>query len=93
MRARDLAEPFPIVSLGADAMVAARTMASERSPSLIVCDDEGRPYIVLPGSQVLNFVASKYVQEQPGLARTFDERQSDELSATLSGHTFQECTP
>ncbi len=32
MRARDLAEPFPTVSLDADAMEAPRTMATERSP-------------------------------------------------------------
>lgn len=93
MRARDLAEPFPTVSLNADAMVAARTMAAERSPGLIVCDDEGRPYTVLPGSQVLNFVIPKYVQEQPGLARAFDEQQSDELSAKLTGHTVRDMLP
>ena len=32
MRARDLAEPFPIVSLQTDALIAARTMGDERLP-------------------------------------------------------------
>ena len=43
MRARDLAEAFPIVTPDTDAMVAARAMAGQRLPGLIVCDDDGQP--------------------------------------------------
>ncbi|MBA2446114.1 MAG: CBS domain-containing protein [Nocardioidaceae bacterium] len=93
MRARDLAEPFPTVSLDADAMAAAQTMAAARLPGLIVCGDDGRPYTVLPGSQVLNFIIPKYVQVQPGLARAFDERASDELSIKLANHTVRDMVP
>ncbi|MBA2574093.1 MAG: CBS domain-containing protein [Nocardioidaceae bacterium] len=93
MRARNLAEPFPTVSLDADAMAAARAMAAERLPGLIVCGDDGRPYTVLPGSQVLNFIIPKYVQDQPGLARAFDERASDELSTKLAHHTVRDMVP
>src|SRR4051794_10621901 len=53
MRARDLAEPFPTVSVDTDAVEAARRMAAEGRPGLIVCHRDGRPYTVLPGSQVL----------------------------------------
>ena len=93
MRARDIAEPFPTVSLDADAMAAVRTMAAERAPGLIVCGDDGRPYTVLPGSQVLNFIIPKYVQDQPGLARAFGERASDELSTKLVRHTVRDMVP
>ncbi len=73
MRARDLAEAFPIVTPDTDAMVAARAMAGQRLPGLIVCDDDGRPYTILPGSQVLRFLIPAYIQDDPALARALDE--------------------
>jgi CBS domain-containing protein len=79
MRARDLAEPFPTVAVDADAMAAAQQMAARRQPGLIVCGEDGMPYTVLPGSQVLRFVIPGYVQDDPRLARAFDEKASDEL--------------
>ena len=93
MRARDLAAPFPTVSLDDDAMAAARTMAAERAPGLIVCGEDGHPYTVLPGSQVLNFVIPKYVQDQPSLARAFGERASDDLSSKLANHSVRDMVP
>jgi len=32
----------------------------------------GRPYTVLPGSQVLRFIVPSYVQEDPALARAHE---------------------
>ena len=93
MRARDLAEPYPTVSLDDDALSAAWTMAADRSPGLIVCGYDGRPYTVLPGSQVLRFVIPHYVQDQPGLARAFDEQAADELGAKLGRHTVHDVLP
>ena len=93
MRARDLVQAYPTVTLDDDAMTAARTMAVKQRPGLLVCDDNGRPYTVLPGSQVLNFIIPKYVQDQPGLARAFDEHASDELSSKLVRHTVRDVLP
>jgi CBS domain-containing protein len=93
MRARELAEPFPTVALDADVLTAARKMADERQPGLIVCDHEQHPYTVLPGSQVLRYVVPKYIQEQPTLARVFDERAADELRDTLTRHTVRDVLP
>ncbi len=93
MRARDLATPFPTVSVDEDVLSAARLMAAERSPGLIVSDPDGRPYTVLPGSQVLNFLIPRYVQEQPALARAFDERASDALIDKLVRHTVRDVLP
>ncbi|MGZ4626786.1 MAG: CBS domain-containing protein [Kineosporiaceae bacterium] len=93
MRARDLAEPFPTVGLDTDAMEAARMMARERRPGLIVRDERGRPYTVLPGSQVLRFVIPRYVQDDPALARVYDEKASDELFGRLSGSTVKDVPP
>lgn len=83
MLARQLAEPFPVVTTETDAMDAARAMAAERRPGLIVCTQDGRPFTVLPGSQVLRFLIPTYVQDDPGLARALDEQASDELCRKL----------
>ena len=93
MRARELAEPFPLVGLSTDALTAARAMGDQRRPGLIVCDDEGHPYTVLPGSQVLRFMIPNYIQDDPTLARVYDERGSDELMTQLSHKTVQELLP
>jgi predicted transcriptional regulator len=93
MRARDLAEPFPVVNLDTDAMDAARLLGTKRLPGLIVCGSDGRPYAVLPGSQVLRFIIPDYVQEDLALARVFDEEASDELLAKLTTSTVRDVLP
>ncbi len=93
MRARELAEWFPVVSLTTDALTAARTMPDQRHPGLIVCDGDGRPHAVLPGTQVLRFMIPSYVQADPALARVYDERGSDELLTKLSNKTVQDLLP
>ena len=87
MRARDLAVPYPTVSVDTDALEAARLIARERRPGLIVCDANGLPFTVLPGSQVLRFVVPLYVQDDPHLARAYDEQASDEVMRKLGGST------
>lgn len=93
MRARDLAQDFPTVSLDTDAMEAAQILSRERLPGLIVCDAAGHPYTVLPGSQVLKFLVPQYVQDDPPLARVYDEKASDELCAKLSDSTVRDLLP
>ena len=93
MRARDLARPFPIVTLDTDAMEAARTMAAQRLPGLIVTDADGRPHTVLPGSQVLRFLIPRYVQDDPALARALDEKASDALCRRLQAVTVRDLLP
>ncbi len=93
MRARDLAEPFPVVTLETDALEAARLMAERRLPGLIVCGTDGQPYTVLPGSQVLRFIIPRYVQEDLALARVYDEQASDELLGKLTDSTVRDVLP
>lgn len=78
MRARDLAEDYPLVGLSDAALDAARLMAQQRRPGVVVVDERNRPVAVLPGSQVLRFLIPGYVQEDPSLARVFDERAAAE---------------
>ena len=87
MRARDLAIDFPTVSVDTQGLEAAHLIARERLPGLIVCDGKGLPFAVLPGSQVLRFVVPQYVQDDPHLARAYDERASDEVMRKLIDST------
>jgi len=93
MSARKLAQPFPIVTPDTDAMEAAQTMAAQRLPGLIVCGDDGRPYTILPGSQVLRFLIPTYVQDNPALAGALDESASDELCRKLVRSTVRDLLP
>lgn len=93
MRARDLATPVPTVSVDTPALEAARILSRERLPGLIVRDRSGQPYTVLPGSQVLRFLIPRYVQDDPPLARVFDEKASDELLAKLTGSVVEDLLP
>ena len=86
MLARDLADAsFPTVPIDSDAADAARLLAGRRLPGLVVLDDQGRPHSVLPGSQVLRFVIPGYVQDDPMLARVYDEPHADLVTAKLAG--------
>jgi hypothetical protein len=52
MRARDLAAAFPTVGMDTPAIEAARLLAGQNLPGLIVVDDHDRPATILPGTQV-----------------------------------------
>jgi CBS domain-containing protein len=93
VRARDLAVDVPTVSLDSDAFEAARLMAEAQLPGLVVVDDRGRPYTVLPGSQVLRFLIPPYIQDDPVLARALDEAACAELFASLVHHRVREVLP
>lgn len=93
MRARELAEPFPTIGLDTDALSAARTMGDKRHPGLIVCDEQGRPHTVLPGSQVLRFLIPTYVQDDPTLARVYGEAEADKLMTRLSQRKVHDLLP
>jgi CBS domain-containing protein len=93
MRARDLAEQIPTVGLDTDAMAAAQILAAHRIPGLVVRDTDGRPYTVLPGSQVLRFVIPGYVQADPQLAAVYDEQAADELCGRLAGRPVRDLLP
>ncbi len=92
MRARDLAQPTAVVSPDTDAMSAARAMAAENSPGVVVSDD-GRPYTVLPGPLLLRHLLPAYLQDDPGLARALDEEASDDLCRKLAHKSVRDLLP
>ncbi|MET8141749.1 CBS domain-containing protein [Sphaerisporangium sp. NPDC005288] len=93
MHARDLVCGFPTVTAGTPAAEAARLLAEQDLPGLIVLDGDGRPLCVLPGTQVLRLAVPRYCQDDPALARVIDEDQADAFVRALGGRTVGECLP
>lgn len=93
MRARDLAAPFPTVGLDTPAIEAARLLAGQDLPGLIVVDARGRPLTVLPGTQVLRMAVPRYCLDDPALARVVDEAAADVFLRELGDRTVAQCLP
>jgi CBS domain-containing protein len=84
---------FPTVTPDSSALEAARLLAEHLLPGLIVVDDKRHPLAVLPGSQLLRFVIPRYVQDDPTLARVYDEFHADQLCAKLAGKRVADVLP
>jgi CBS domain-containing protein len=93
VRARALAQPFPVVHLDTDALEATRLLVDRALPGLVVVDHEGLPLFILPGSQVLRFALPDYVEEDRTLASVYSESDADALCESLRGRTVQELMP
>lgn len=84
MRARDLAEPIPTVTMTTTGAEAARIVAEHRLQGLVVVGADGLPHAVIPTRQILGFLIPSYVRDDPSLARAIDEETSDSLCARLT---------
>ncbi|MGH3434221.1 MAG: CBS domain-containing protein [Thermocrispum sp.] len=89
MHAEDLAEDFPVVSIDSDSLAAARLLAERRLPGIVVCDTDGQPHTVLPGSQVVRFLVPGYIQDDPSLAGVLSESLADRIADELGGVTVR----
>jgi CBS domain-containing protein len=92
MRARDLMVEYPALDVRDPADEAARLIAANLRPALVVVD-QGRPVAVLPASQVVNFVVPRYLQEDPTLARAYDEAAGDAAASLLVGRRVGDLLP
>jgi len=93
MQARDLVAPFPTVQPETPAVEAARLLAGQNLPGVIVVSAAGRPLTILPGTQVLRMAVPLYIQEDPALARVVDEAAADVFVRELGERTVAECLP
>lgn len=93
MRARDLVREFPVVGLDTPAVEAARLLAGQNLPGLIVTDRDGLPVTVLPGTQVLRLAVPQYCQDDPALARMIDEAHADLFLRQLGDRSVADCLP
>lgn len=93
MRAEDIVEDFPVISIDSNALDAARMLAEHRLPGLLVTDNSGNPYAVLPASQVVRFIVPRYVQDDPSLAGVLNESVADRAAEKLSGKKVRDVLP
>ncbi|GIH73379.1 CBS domain-containing protein [Sphaerimonospora thailandensis] len=93
MRARDLVAQIPTIAVDAPVVEAAHLMVERDLPGLIVLDERGRPFTILPGTQVLRLAVPHYCQDDPALARVIDEAHADEFLRTLGGLTVRRALP
>jgi len=93
MHAEDIAEEFPVVSIDSNALDAARLLAEHRLPGIVVTDASGKPYAILPASQVVRFIVPSYVQDDPSLAGVINESMADRAAEKLSGKTVRAVLP
>ncbi|ORV07890.1 CBS domain-containing protein [Mycobacterium celatum] len=93
MRAEDIAEEFPVVAIDSNALDAARMLAEHRLPGIVVTDSSGKPYAVLPASQVVRFIVPRYVQDDPSLAGVIDESMADRAADKLGGKAVRDVLP
>jgi CBS domain-containing protein len=93
MRAEDIAENFPVITVDSDALDAIRMLAQQRLPGILVVDASGKQYAVLPASQVVRFLVPRYVQEDPPLADVLPESMADRIAERLAGKTVRDMLP
>ena len=93
MRAAELAEDFPVVTVDSDALAAARLLAEHRLPGIVVTDSSGKPFAVLPASQVVRFLVPRYVQDDPSLAGVLNESMADRAADRLGGKKVRDVLP
>jgi CBS domain-containing protein len=93
VHASDIVEEYPLVGLDTDALDAARIMATRRLPGIVVTEESGAPYAILPASQVVKFVVPRYIQDDPSLAGVIDESTADRIAARLAGKTVRDLLP
>jgi CBS domain-containing protein len=93
MRARDLVEEYPSVSVESDGLEAAQLLAQHRLPGLVVTAEDGHPVAILPTSQVVRSVVPQYVQQDPVLAGVLDEKASDQIVHQLNRLKVRDMLP
>src|SRR5258705_9093080 len=93
VRAEQIAEEFPVVSMDSDALDAVRLLATRRLPGLVVTDHAGTPVTILPASQVVRLLVPVYVQDDPSLAGVLGESITDRVADKLGGRLVAEGLP
>lgn len=93
MRARDLVSDFPTVRMDLPAVEAARLLAAQNLPGLIVVDDRGKPETILAGTQVMRMAVPTYCQDDPIVARVIDEDHADLFLTELGDRTVRQLLP
>ena len=82
-----------MVGFDTPAVEAARLIARDRLPGLLVTDADGTPRAVLPASEVVRFMVPEYVQDDPTLAGVLGDVSIQQITADLEGATVADLLP
>jgi CBS domain-containing protein len=93
MRAGDVSIQMSTVGEDTPAREAAKVLAAQDLPGLIVVDKKGRPLTVLAGTQVLRMALPSYCQDDPALARVIDEAAADVVFNGIGDRTVADLLP
>src|SRR3954468_19033366 len=93
MRAGDVSIQMSTVDEDTPAREAAKVLAAQDLPGLIVVDAKGRPLTVLAGTQVLRMSLPSYCQDDPALARVIDEAAADVILSGIGEPTVADLLP
>jgi len=93
MNAEEIAEDLPVVRIDSDAIDAARIIAEHNLPGLLVTDTSGKPYGVLPASEILRFIVPRYVQDDPSLAGVLGKSAANHTKENLAGKKVDDVLP
>jgi predicted transcriptional regulator len=93
VRAHELASEYPTVRPDTPVIEAARLLAGQDLPGLIVVDDRGAPWTILAGTQLLRLAVPTYCQDDPNLARVIDEAAADVFLRGLGDRTVAQSLP
>lgn len=85
MHAADVTEALPTVRPNDDVLSAMRVVTRHGLPGLVVADAQGEVVGCMSSIDLLRLTVPRYVQEEPGLARVFDESHADRIAAALVG--------
>jgi CBS domain len=91
--ARELTEKYPLVVVDTAALDAARVLAANCLPGLVITETDGSPYAVLPASQVVRLIVPQYIREDPSLARVIEEESADQIAHGLAGQPMRDLLP
>lgn len=85
MHAADVTQALPTVRPSDYVLSAVRTVTRHSLPGLVVADAQGEVVGCMSSIDLLRLTLPRYVQEEPGLARVFDETHADLIAAALVG--------
>jgi CBS-domain-containing membrane protein len=85
MHAADVVETLPTARPGDEVLSALRMVSQRGLPGLVIADEQGEVVGCLSSVDLLQLALPRYLREDPGLARVFDEEHADRIAAALAG--------
>lgn len=91
MHARDLVVPLTVVSVTSSVRDAARQLADQQAPALIIIDESGTAVGAVTATQLLRMALPGYLSQAPGLTRTYAEGSVASVIDECADRTVGSC--